>query len=81
MNALWMTFVLQKANANSSRISLQKANSAEKDDITSDGIMIHKIKDTFIHSHHTVFPKFVKHTQFEKMKFCEGYSKATSLIP
>ena len=45
-----MTFVLQKANANSSRISLQKANSAEKDDITSDGIMIHKIKDTFIHS-------------------------------
>ena len=41
MNALWMTFVLQKANANSSRISLQKANSAEKDDITSDGIMIH----------------------------------------
>ena len=39
MNALWMTFVLQKANANSSRISLQKANSAEKDDITSDGII------------------------------------------
>ena len=49
MNALWMTFVLQKANANSSRISLQKANSAEKDDITSDGILdTYKIR--YIHS-------------------------------